>query len=190
MSKIEKSKDKVLFYYHYSYGEVSTEKQDKFIKPNIPYNNKEYIYRIRDWIVEYHYFNGLEHCYSQGLTAIESVSPPLTLMRGYLSFNIKNCKGYYFLDRNLNKQGKCLEYYQNKTLILSYFYKDGRREGEYIQYNEDGNVFRHSFYKRDLIEGEDIRYFGNGANNIHRFYKAGKLQSKYVDCYGEIINIK
>lgn len=184
---IEK-KDKVLFFYHYSYGEVSTKKQDKFIKPNIPYNKKEYIYRINKWVIDYQYFNGLDHHYSQGLRVIECYAETLIPNYNYASNldsdgNIKMPLQYYFLDKDHNKQGKFLVYYSNRNVLNSCFYKDGTLEGEDIHYYYNGNISSHCFNKRGRKEGVHIYYYESGMIHTLCFYKKGVYEGAYTEFY-------
>lgn len=162
-----KNNDKILFYYHFVYGKLQIEKQELKLKPNIPYNNKEYIYQINDWIVEYHYFNGVNHCYSQGLRFIEEFYP-----------NRKPNESYY-LDKNDKTQGKHIFYYTNLNVNCTIFRKDSLDEGEEIFYYRNGMIESHGFYKNDLKHGEFKDFYIDGTLKKHVFYENDLIVGKY-----------
>lgn len=167
----EMKNNKVLFYYHHSYGEVLTKKQDKLIKPNIPYNNKEYIYKINDgWIVEYYYFNGIKHCYSQGLLYFKPYNEKKHLL-----------EQSYYLDKDNKKQGKTIYYYLNGKTLYDGFSKDGMDDGECFFYHENGMIEIYCFYENGEREGEYKSYYYNGKPRKRHFYKSGKLHEICFD---------
>lgn len=87
----------------------------------------------------------------------------------------EDCKYYKDMeDCPLSKDGDYTEYFEDGSLSVKFFYKNGLKEGHYTAYHANGNISVEGSYSQDMKQ-----------NEWKIFYENGKLEEKgtFVDSY-------
>ena len=94
-----------------------------------------------------------------------------------------NLKAIWYEDELGRKQGKFLEYYFNKNLMIETYYKNGKLHGEYKHYDLFQKLKTELTYKEGEAEGTYKEYHEDGTLKEIGQYVAGKREGEWKKYY-------